>query len=176
MSKKVLLSATPTPAANRLFSESIRALYPVDIDDTKDGLLIGVAPVVSLDPTTGEHQRHPALWWISGLIVAAGDTVLAAAAPGRRHRVLGMIITLASGTTAAAASLLTIADAAAPFVIIAIAGAALAASPVGIQWSVNFPGNGFLCALPNTVINVNLTTALAVGGVCVTMWGVDEPA
>ena len=121
-----------------------------------------------------DRLRTPLLWK-SALVVNAGATVIWAAVAGKKHRIMGLRISLASGTTAAAASLLTLLDAAAATGIgVQVCGAALAASPTTVLLVNETYMNGILSAAVNTDWNINLSAALAVAGVWVQVWGTEE--
>lgn len=140
------------------------------------GLLVGAAQYVTnmLTPIL-EALRTPSKFVTLGLTTAAGDTVAWPLNATKKIRIMGYEIRLAAGTTAAAACTLTVKDNATVLFTHAITGAALAASPVGVVIAqINLPANGYLCAAVNTPVNVNLSSALAVGGVTVNMWGVEE--
>ena len=121
-----------------------------------------------------EPKRTPSVWK-SALISGAGSTAIWTSGVGAKWRLMGMQATLVNGTTAAAASLLKILDVAADTGIgVQICGAALGA--VGTS-SIIFNAsweNGILAAATNTALNVNLSSALAVAGVFVQVWGTEE--
>ena len=121
-----------------------------------------------------EATRTPTIWK-SGLFTAAGSTVIWAAVAGKKHRIMGWRVTLVNGTTAAAASLLTLLDAAAATGIgVQICGAAMGAVATSSIIVNESYMNGYLSAAVNTDWNINLSTALAVAGVFVQVWGTEE--
>ena len=138
--------------------------------------LLVLAPNFVYDASTSGFNavRTPTIWK-SVLCVNAGATVIWAAVAGKKHRIMGLRISLVSGTTAAAASLLTLLDAAAATGIgVQVCGAALAASPTTVLLVNETYMNGFLSAAVNTDWNINLSSALAVAGVFVQVWGTEE--
>jgi hypothetical protein len=124
--------------------------------------------------TQEEMVRTPTKWF-NALISANGSTTIWTSQIGKKARLMGIRITLVNGTTAAAACLLKVLDVAADTGIgVQICGAALAAvGTSSIIVNENY-GNGYLMAATNTAININLSSALAVAGVHVQVWGTEE--
>lgn len=121
-----------------------------------------------------EPARTPTIWK-SALILNAGSTIIWAAVAGKKHRIMGWRATLVNGTTAAAASLMRLLDAAAATGIACqICGAAMAAVGTSSIIANESWQNGYLSAAVNTDWNIDLSTALAVAGVFVQIWGTEE--
>jgi hypothetical protein len=121
-----------------------------------------------------EPARTPTIWK-SALISANGSTVIWAAVAGKKHRIMGWRATLVNGTTAAAASLMRLLDAAAATGIACqICGAAMGAVATSSIIANESWQNGFLSAAVNTDWNVDLSSVLAVAGVFVEVWGTEE--
>jgi len=130
--------------------------------------------VINIATASDETVRTPTIWK-SALVVNAGATIIWAAVANKKHRIMGLRITLVSGTTAAAASLLTLLDAAAATGIgLQVCGAALGAVVANVLLVNESYINGILSAAVNTDWNINLSTALAVAGVFVQVWGTEE--
>jgi hypothetical protein len=108
--------------------------------------------------------------------LANGSTALWTAGVGKRWRILGCQITLMQGTTAAAACVVKLLDVAADTGIgVTLGVGALTAAPATIVvLDLKDMGNGITAAATNTALNVNLSSVLAVGGVTVEVWGVEE--
>jgi hypothetical protein len=128
----------------------------------------------NLTSASWDRARTPNVWK-SALISANGSTAIWTSAVGKKWRLMGMMATLVNATTAAAASLLKMLDAAADTGIgVQICGAALGAVPTStIIFNASWQ-NGYLAAATNTALNVNLSSVLAVAGVFVQVWGTEE--
>ena len=147
----------------------------VEASNTVSGLAVIAAQYYhNLSTNALERVRTPTIWK-SALIVNAGATVIWAAVAGKKHRVMGWRVTLVNGTTAAAASLCTLLDAAAATGIgVQVCGAALGAVATSSMIANESWQNGYLSAAVNTDWNINLSTALAVAGIFVQVWGTEE--
>ena len=170
---KISDPTTPTLMANVVFHYATLVAGA----RTVSGNMIDVFSTQAyFDPANAyfDAARTPTIWK-SALVVNAGATVIWAAVAGKKHRIMGIRISLVSGTTAAAASLLTLLDAAAATGIgVQVCGAALAASPTTVLLVNETYMNGLLSAAVNTDWNINLSAALAVAGVFVQVWGTEE--
>jgi len=135
-------------------------------------------PVFQIDPYSNPVKalvQTATVFKTLGLTTAAGDTVIWTPATGKRFRMMGFQIVLAQGTTAAAASTVQIRDGATVLFTYALAGAVLVAPVVPMVIAdTKLPGMGYLSTAVNAVLNLNLSTALAVGGVTVNAWGTEE--
>lgn len=121
-----------------------------------------------------ETVRTPTVWK-SALIVNNGSTPIWTSGVGKKARLMGIRATLINGTTAAAACLLKVLDVAADTGIgVQICGAALGAVGTSSIIVNETYLNGYLMAATNTAININLSSALAVAGVFVQVWGTEE--
>lgn len=98
-----------------------------------------------------EALRTPQIFKTLGLTTAAGDTALWDPAAGKKFRLMGVIIDIAAGTTAAAASLLQLRDNAVVISNHTICGGALAASAGRTLVNHVFPGNGYLSVAADNI-------------------------
>lgn len=107
---------------------------------------------------------------------ANGSTAIWTSAVGKKWRLMGVVITLGQATTAAAGVKVSLLDVAADTGIgVTVSTAALAAVPnTVIILSIQDMKNGILAAATNTALNVNLSSAMAVNGVSVQVWGTEE--
>jgi hypothetical protein len=88
---------------------------------------------------------------------------------------MGVQIILGQGTTAAAGCKVSLLDVAADTGIgVTVCTGALAAVPNSIKLLDLQIGNGILAAATNTALNVNLSSAMAVNGVSVQVYGTEE--
>jgi len=107
--------------------------------------------------------------------VNAGSTAVWTPGVGIRWRLMGFCITIMQGTTAAAGVDVSLLDVASDFGIgVVVCTAAMLATPGAAIILRGTIGNGKVAAATNTALNVNLSTALAVGGVSVQVWGTEE--
>jgi hypothetical protein len=148
-------------------------------DDLVYGQMVGLSTLSAMyywnaTSSAFEKVRTPVIWK-SALISANGSTAIWTSGVGKKARLMGIRMTLVNGTTAAAACLLKVLDVAADTGIgVQICGAALGAvGTSSIIVNENY-GNGYLMAATNTAININLSSALAVAGVFVQVWGTEE--
>jgi hypothetical protein len=106
---------------------------------------------------------------------ANGSTAIWTAGVGKKWRLMGVVITLGIGTTAAAGCDVSLLDVAADIGIgIGICTGAMLAVPnsvIVLQMDIK---NGILAAATNTALNVTLSSAMAVNGVSVQVWGTEE--
>jgi len=106
---------------------------------------------------------------------AAGNTAIWTSGVGKKWRLMGVVITLGIGTTAAAGCDVSLLDVAADIGIgIGICTGAMLAVPnsvIVLQMDIK---NGILAAATNTALNVTLSSAMAVNGVSVQVWGTEE--
>jgi len=121
-----------------------------------------------------QRQRTPTIFKTIGLTTAAGDTALWDPAAGQRFRLMGYVIDIAAGTTAAGACLLQLRDNATVIVNHTICGGALAASAGRVIANVQFPVNGYLSIAADNILNLNLSSVLAAGGVTAFAYGTEE--
>jgi len=105
---------------------------------------------------------------------SAGSTALWTPNAGKRVRILGGIISISKEAACAGAENVAISDVAAVIVKIDLSAAALVATGNVIIASFTLPGNGYLCALADTSVNVVLNGALTAGTAGVTVWGCEE--
>lgn len=168
-------------------------LNPIDpslFDDTgnppkrwsliNDGPLeVRAVPVINIDPYSNPVKmqlQNPTVFKTLALITAAGDTAIWTPTTGKKFRLMGLQIYLATGTTAAAASEISIKDGSTVILNYAMCGVALVAFAIpGVCVAdLKLPGMGYLSAAANNVLNLNLSSVLAVGGVSVNAWGTEE--
>lgn len=121
-----------------------------------------------------ERVRTPTVFK-NAVILNNGSTAIWTSGVGKKWRLMGICITLMQGTTAAAASKLSVLDVAADTGIgVTICSAAMTAvlnATVVLNISL---GNGILAAATNTALNINLSSALAICGANVQVWGTEE--
>lgn len=134
------------------------------------------AGVTWYDPALGitDLQRTPTVYK-NVQTAANGATAIWTAGVGKRWRLMGGVITLGQATTAAAGVKVSLYDVAADTGIgVTLSTAALAAVPntmIVLQFDIK---NGILAAATNTALNVFLSSAMAVNGVSVQVWGTEE--
>jgi hypothetical protein len=144
---------------------------------TGNGNGLQVAAQMMFQNVTGgynEVERTPNTFK-NVLAVNAGSTAVWTAGVGKRWRLMGLVITLGQGTTAAAGVKVSLFDVAADTGIgVTVSSGALAAAPnEAIILSMDIK-NGLMAAATNTALNVNLSSAMAVNGVSVQVWGTEE--
>jgi hypothetical protein len=153
------------------------SIQPIgDINTTGKTVLFtgGLMYYFSPDFSYAVMARTPTVWK-SALISANGSTAIWTSAAGKKARLMGFRATLINGTTAAAACLLRILDVAADTGIgVQVCGAALGAVATSAIIANESYMNGKLMAATNTAINIDLSSALAVAGVFVQVWGTEE--
>ena len=121
-----------------------------------------------------ERVRTPTKWFNS-LVLNNGSTAIWTSAVGKKARLMGIRVTLVNGTTAAAACKMEVLDVAADTGIgVQICGAIMAAVGTSSIIMNETYMNGYLMAATNTAININLSSALAVAGIHVQVWGTEE--
>lgn len=126
-------------------------------------------PVVLLDPVSNTPILSPTTFK-TGSANAIGSTALWTPATGKKFRILGFSFTLPSTATTAAGSTITLMDnATAVFTLLLVGTTSDALSGV-----VNLPSGGYLSAVVNNVLNINLTAALTAGAIAVNAWGLEE--
>lgn len=143
-----------------------------DDANPKQDCLEGIA-VVAFDPLTGLPTFPIPTVYRNITTLANGSTALWTPTAGRRWRLLGVQVMLMQATTAAAACTLSLLDvAAATGLGVTLGIAAFTAVPNStIVYNVDC---NILAAQPSTALNVNLSSVLAIGGVSVQCWGVEE--
>lgn len=119
------------------------------------------------------YAKTPIVYKTLGLTTAAGDTALWDPAAGKKFRLMGYTIDIAAGTTAAASCVIQLRDNATVIFTHSVNGGALAASAGRVIASVQLNGNGYISIASDNILNLNLSSALAVGGVCVNAWGTE---
>ena len=156
-----------------------KAAVNVLIDNTYNTTSKGVVtqgPPWLYNPLSGNFEltRTPTVFK-NVQTAANGSTAIWTAGVGKKWRLMGCIITLGQATTAAAGVKVSLLDVAADTGIgVTVSTAALAAVPnTMIILSASFL-NGILAAATNTALNVNLSSAMAVNGVSVQVWGTEE--
>jgi len=121
-----------------------------------------------------EYARTPTTFKTIGLTIAAGDTALWVPAGAKKFRLMGIVVDIAAGTTAAAACLLQLRDQATVIANHTICGGALAASAGRKLVDHVFPGNGYLSQAADNTLFVNLSSVLAAGGITAFAYGTEE--
>lgn len=106
---------------------------------------------------------------------AAGNTAVWTPAAGKKFRLMGYSISIAGTVTVALVNLIKLTDAPAGTIIAqnnaAVGAAVIAGGDTQIE---NNLGQGFLSALANNVLTVNLSSAMLTGSVIVNAWGTEE--
>lgn len=127
---------------------------------------------------TGWDRKRTPNVFKTAVVTAAGSTAVWTPAAGKKFRLMGYSIEITGNAIQAAAGNfeITLLDAAAaigigsslyvPAVALNVFGSN-ALNPINI-------GNGYLSALANNVLNVNLSNALTAGEIRVNVWGTEE--
>jgi len=173
----------PIPATGAV---SIYSTAGAAVDVEIANLLGGLSPAVPAlatfalqmysNPVTGvfENVRTGGQIRTIGLTTAAGDTALWDPAAGKKFRLMAYTIDIAAGTTAAGACLLTLRDNATVIANHTICGGALAASAGRTIANFQLPANGYLSIAADNILNLNLSSVLAAGGVTAVAYGTEE--
>ena len=171
---------------------SDRAARQVGVVDTElpaaaalaDNLANPTTPQIGADsllwnPTNAqwERARTPVIWKVVNA-TAAGNTALWTPTAGKKFRLMGCIVNVSGGVGLAAAGeeVIELRDSATVVLRVAVRLPAAAGVVVGTDLieQLDFPGNGYLSAAANNVLNVNLGTAVTAGNVVVNAWGTEE--
>jgi hypothetical protein len=128
------------------------------------------------DPSFGAvSSRTPSIYKNAQGAALADNTIWTPAA-GKKFRLMGGIITVVG--TAAAASIVEcqLQDGVDGTIILDLAAEVPAALATGetVVIPFNLPGNGFLSAAANNVLNADLTVAMATGAWFINVWGTEE--
>ena len=83
---------------------------------------------------------------------------------------MGYSVFIPSTTTTAAGSTITLQDASTNIFYLAVLGTTTAV----IAYNVVLPGNGYISAAANNVLNINCTAALTAGSISVNVYGTEE--
>lgn len=110
----------------------------------------------------------------SVLATAAGNTIVWTPTAGEAFRVMGYTISVAGTMAATGVNLIKLTDGAGGTVIAQHQATVSVTTPSGDTQIGADLGQGFLSAAVNNVLNVNLGTAMATGGVAVNVWGTEE--
>ena len=119
--------------------------------------------------TIFEYQRTPTTFKLASAS-AINDTALWTPSGGKKFRILGFTWTLPNTATTAAGTVITLRDAAADVFNVITIGTTTA----GQTASVVLPGNGYLSALADNVLNIHLSAALTVGVIAFSVYGTEE--
>jgi len=116
-------------------------------------------------PDTFKHQ----------LCTTVAATAVWTPAGGKKFRIMGYVICPDAGMAAAGIQLITLLDSAAAITIAHQTYLPIAASIVHqVPIVVQLPGNGYLSAVADNVLNVTLTTAVTAGAISVFVYGTEE--
>jgi hypothetical protein len=118
---------------------------------------------------TLEAMRTPEIFK-SASANAIGSTALWDPAAGKRFRIMGYVVILPSTATSAAGTTLTLMDDATVVFTLHVIGT----TTTGVAYSVTLPGNGYLSAATDNILNINCSAALTVGVITVNVWGTEE--
>lgn len=123
-----------------------------------------------------EQQRTPDTFKQLALTAASGQAGIWEPAAGKKFRLMGGVITIAKGSTAAGAISIGLQDGAAgaQVVFIALSGAALLATPDVNCIPFTIPFNGYLSTTADNWLYLNNSAAFTAGGVSVAVWGTEE--
>jgi hypothetical protein len=102
---------------------------------------------------------------------AVGDTVVWTPAAGKKIRLMGYAISVCGTLAVLGVQVIQLRDAA---TVIARHAAAVGATVLGDSQFGTLLDNGLSFALADNVLNINLGTAMASGGVYVNAWGTEE--
>jgi hypothetical protein len=138
--------------------------------DSGRALMVASAMFVA-KPSTGKFEslRTPTVFKIASAN-AINDTALWTPAGGKRFRLMGFTWTIPNTATAAAGTVITLRDAAADIFNIITMGNTTA----GQTGTVVLPGNGYLSAAADQVLNIHLSAALTVGVIAFSAFGTEE--
>lgn len=118
---------------------------------------------------TWDAARTPATFKLASAS-AINDTALWTPAGGKKFRIMGFTWTLPNTATTAAGTVITLRDSAADIFNVITIGTTTA----GQTASVVLPGNGYLSALVDNVLNIHLSAALTVGVIAFSVYGTEE--
>jgi hypothetical protein len=148
----------------------VQAVYLIDPTDT---LVTPVSGAPVFNEATGHYEdiRTPVVYKPLGGVAAAGNTAIWTPAAGKRFRLLGFIVSVASGATSAAGTLVSLYDAAVGVFAVISVGTTI---PGGQTVVVSLAPNGYLSSTIGNALNLNLSSALTAGVVTATAWGTEE--
>ena len=144
----------------------------------QDGDLVEAQVIIPLDVTTdpmtytmpcrilgSDPDRFK-----SAVANAIGSTALWTPAAGKKFRVLGYTFTLPSTATSVAGTVITLKDGVTTIFTLIAMGATTGA----LTGNVRLNGNGYLSSAADNVLNIDLSAALTVGQIAVSVWGTEE--
>lgn len=185
MAKEIIFQGVPVPGA---LSENPGSVFVEGIDrnenqqlqvagkivipyDRSERIFIMPASQKLLKPSTGAYESQRTLdTFKMAAITAAGDSAIWTPTTGKRFRLMGFTFFIPSTATTAAGSVVKIKDGATDLMNIVSVGASTGV----IAQTVNLPGNGYLSAAVDNVLNLNISGAFTAGGITITLWGCEE--
>jgi len=173
----VLTGASTTVTGGTLIQS--QSAYQVTDGLSTSGLFGAYGAVALFNGATWDRPRTPKVFTTKSSATASGDTAVWTPAAGKKFRVMRFMIAVQGlSTTAAGGTVaITLRDATSAILhtfninvpAVALTGAALLYESNWIDL-----GNGYLSAVANNVLNVNLGTAFTAGGVDVFVAGTEE--
>jgi hypothetical protein len=158
---------------------SVEILYSGAVSTTGGNAGLHTFAHLMLDNTTAgsqkwESQRTPTFWkWALCTTVAA--TAVWTPTAGKKFRLMGLTICPDAGLAAAGIQKISLLDSATDIGINFQTYLPIAASIAHqVPIVVVFPGNGFLSAAANNVLNCTLTSACTAGGISISVFGTEE--
>lgn len=156
-------------------SESVKGIeIPVEDGFLQGSLNLSQPLLYNPETKSFQLQRVPTRFFSFDGITDTANLWTPAA--GKRFRLMGGSICIAKETACAGALLISIRDtlAAVNFINFRISAAALVATGQVIYLPIILPPNGYLCTLPNSLLQILFSAALTAGSVAVNMWGCEE--
>lgn len=172
--------AEPTPPAvvvSGLSTVFVEGIHGSGSDAIPPGSVVNVFAEQALYNPAGnvfERARTPTTF--KTVTTAGGGTVaLWAPAAGKRFRLMGAVFTIINASAAAPANgIAKFVDSATDVGLsfdYGVAGAAVVSNQV---IPLALPGNGYLSAVADNVLNLNTSAALTAGAIRVAVWGTEE--
>jgi len=121
-----------------------------------------------------ERQRTPTIFANASAITGAGDNIVWNPAAGKRFRLMGFTVIVSKEAACAGAFYISVKDQGTAFYRLTVSTAALVAIGQPIQFTYNFPGNGYLSTAEDNNLILDLNGALTAGSVSINYWGCEE--
>jgi hypothetical protein len=103
----------------------------------------------------------------------AGAATVWTPSPGRRFQVMGVVLTLSHGSSAAGAVFVQLLDEADVIAEAIICNAAMAVTTLPVMLAVFDFKDGYISTADGNRLRTNLTAALTAGGIDTTAWGIE---